>query len=438
MQEAIRQIGLIFSAEAGLTRSVSAVGRVLIGLLAGLPPSALAISSTVSFTASALLEFPTGLLTDLFGRARASILGYLCQSAASLCLLFALVSFPSHPSLMWAFLIAEALLDATGNALASGSLEALFQEVISTEAKKLPAPEARRYEENALLQAEAHGRHVAFIAPLVGLSAALVLQARFGLAYLVLAVHAVGWVAVAVMIFRLAKRFGIKDHSAFDLKQRAALWRTGLRDFVFGFGHAGLSGIIGALGLFMNAATEGYFLVSVLREIALTKEFPVWAPALTITFMGATGQLARSYALPWMSKRFPNTALLALGLMGQVLLSIGMIGGLTFLGPGGKLVLLILYAPIFPLLAGFIIRPALGLLLVETRPEVHATLVSLRTAIALVLAGAYSSYLSLGSGVPSVDWIMVLNIAVSVIGLAILTFRFQHEGARHEKTLAAQ
>lgn len=435
MQSAIRQIGLIFSAEAGLTRSVSAVGRVLIGLLAGLPPSALAISSTVSFTTSALLEFPTGLLTDLFGRVRASIIGYLCQSVASLCLLFALVSFPAHPALMWSLLIAEALFDATGNALVSGSLEALFQEVISTEARKLPAPEARRFEETGLLQAEAFGRYMAFAAPLIGLSAALLLQAWFNLAHLILAVHAAGWVVVAAMIYRLAKRFDIKDHSSFDFSQRAALWRAGLHDFVFGFGRAGLSGIIGALGIFTHAATEGYFLVSVLREIESSKTFPVWAPALTITFMGALGQLARSYALPRMSQRFPNTVLLALGLMGQALLSIGMIAGLTFLSPIGKLFLLILYSPLFSLLTGFVIRPALSLLLVETRPEVHATLVSLRSAIALVMLGAYSSFLSF-RGVPSVDWIMVLNIAVSVAGLAILTFRT--EGALHEKTLPAQ
>ena len=109
---------------------------------------------------------------------------------------------------------------------------------------------------------------------------------------------------------------------------------------------------------------------------------PVWAPALAITFMGALGHLARSYALPRMSQRFPNTALLAFGLGGQVLLSMVIIAGFTFLGPSGKLLLLVFYPPLFSLLAGFVIRPALRLLLVETRPEVHATLVSLRSAIA--------------------------------------------------------
>ena len=180
------------------------------------------------------------------------------------------------------------------------------------------------------------------------------------------------------MIRRLARRFDIKDRSSFDFSQRAALARRTAR-FFFGFGRAGLSGIISALGLF--ACHGRLLLVSVLREISVSKLFPSGPPRCD-HLHGALGHLARSYALPRMSQRFPNTALLAFGLGGQVLLSMVIIAGFTFLGPSGKLLLLVFYPPLFSLLAGFVIRPALRLLLVETRPEVHATLVSLRSAIA--------------------------------------------------------
>ena len=95
MQSAIRQIGLIFSTEAGLTRSVSAVGAQSSEWWR-LPPSALAIQQHHLLHHLRAPRFPTG--SDRPLRPRACDHTRLSPQAALLCLLSALVSFRAPPS----------------------------------------------------------------------------------------------------------------------------------------------------------------------------------------------------------------------------------------------------------------------------------------------------------------------------------------------------
>ena len=425
MNKAIKLIGIIFSVESGLTKSVSAVGRILVGMLAGLPPTALAVSSMVSFTTSALLEFPTGLLTDLLGKVRMTVIGYYCQAAASSFLFVALIVHRNHPQAMWCFLILEALFDAAGNALASGSLEALFQQIIVSESDRLAPAQAKKLRESGLLQAEAFGRYIAFAAPLVGLSAALYLKYSYDLAQLMLLIHAGGWIVVAEMIRQLAKRYSIQDISMNKISERIIIWKTELIEIFRGRGQAGLSGAIGTLGMFMSSSVEAYYIITVLREIRSEGAIAMWLPALVITFTAAIGQLARSFLLPYLSRRFANISLVIFGLIGQSFLSILMICGAEFTSGRVWTGILILYPALFGLLIGFMIRPTIGMLFTDTKPEVHATVMSLRSAVALLLLGAYSALLSFGSGTPTLSWIMMLNICICVLAMCLLTFRLR-------------
>ncbi len=427
MESALKRIGILFSTELGLTRSISAIGRILLGILAGLPPTALAVSSTIAFTVSAVLEFPTGLITDLFGKVRASIIGYLFQAAACTSLFFALFLYKEHPQLMWFLIILEALLDAAGNAFASGSLEALYQEIIIKESAGLPDSEAKKFRETGLLQAEGFGRYIAFISPITGITAALLLKSYFNFAHILLLFHAFGWIVVSIMIFKLANQYQITDLPKFNFHERLENWRAGFKDLFYGHERASIVGMIGALGMFMNASVECYYFISVLREIQNNKLIPFWVPTIIITLTAALGQLLRSFALPAFSKKYPNIILIILGLLGQTLLSVVMIAASEFLIGNIRLLVLLVYPILFALSIGFINRPALGMLLADTKPYVHATAVSLRTTIALLLLGTYSFCLSMRSGAPSISWIMLINIGISSMMASILVFRFKRK-----------
>jgi hypothetical protein len=82
----LKRLGHNVSFEFAVRLSTSIILRLLVGVIGGLPPNALALNAAISFFLTGFLEFPTGLLADWIGKSRALVIGCGAQALASLCI----------------------------------------------------------------------------------------------------------------------------------------------------------------------------------------------------------------------------------------------------------------------------------------------------------------------------------------------------------------
>ena len=129
---AIKKMGIYRALNSSAIQFNSAVFRCVVGVLANVPPSTVAIITTIEFCLNFILEIPTGRIADRYGRVPCAIIGHIAVILGLSCGYTALIlgGRGSIPELL--FILHGVLIGIT-TPLVSGSLGAFYQDAVTRE-----------------------------------------------------------------------------------------------------------------------------------------------------------------------------------------------------------------------------------------------------------------------------------------------------------------
>jgi hypothetical protein len=414
----IKTVGWLQAIDSGITSSVSMIGRVFIGILAGLPLSAIAISNSVSFILSSALEFPTGIISDIIGYRKSVILGYICQAFASLSLFMSIYFFQQNNSdLMWTFLVTEAVLDAFGSAINSGGAEVFYQSIIESDLEDSDSLEQQDYIEKSLMVSEKYGRYFSFLFPIFAIAFALYLHAQFEFGHFLFLVNAVSWCLLATTIVIVSNNMGTIDTPVNAVKEQLASWKNGFKTIFTSSIESKIirnNSLVRILAIISYGAMEGYFIVMLLRQSNSYNWTYEWVPYAVICFIVLLSNLSRSFLIPAIIERISASALTRISSWGSLLVSVLFLANMDILDAKAKLAIYLVYLFVFQLLLSGVMRSNQGVLLRVLPNNIRATMLSLCSCVSLLILGIYSIYLGQFQGVPTIEALLKLNIFISL------------------------
>lgn len=415
--EVVKAVGRNIAYETGIRVGLSMAARLLTGYLCGLPPTAISVSASVAFFASVVLEVPTGMAADYFGRTRSVRLGYFCQVAASLFTFLAIAVFPYSPAGMWFFLVAEAVVDAFGNCFLSGAREASYQSIVERATEEMDEPEQGDLRKRYLSLAEAYGRPALVLFPLVTLSAVLLLHAWWAAGHYAMLLIVAGWIAIDRQYAGLARLAPAERDAARPLSVWKADARASLR--LVQMGGLGRPILCWMIDRFVFITVTCYLMLAILKDRALWSGANLVLPVLAITAVFVAGRVVRSIVLPALARNRSNEALLRAGALGSCALAAAVLS-FPLKGAAAYVIFVALAFGAYDVCSGMIERPSLGLVLDAVPESIRASFLSLMSAAVLIAQFLYSLRLtSLGTGVPTMTEIWALAMAG---GAAIFVF----------------
>lgn len=410
-ERALKSIGIAQSFESGLRCSVAVIFRLILGYMAGLPPTAISFNGALSLGLSLLFEVPAGLLGDVYGTVRCCVLGYLAQAIATACLFTAVAFAHVDPIWMWIGITAEAVFDAMGNALLSGAREVTYRSAITQASASLGAADRLGLERQFLVLSERYGRAFLVVIPGVLLSAAVWLYQDGGHESWTLLPLAAGWLYLAWNIHKLSQAFGIR-HQREGLSMIEA-GRASLRA-VAQFGRVQWGAALPFITLtFVFGVVHGFLIVSILRQGSTWIDGMgghLWVPIVAVNMMFIFGRLLRSAVLPRLAKRHSASTLAMAGGLIIAALGCGLVTLPVILSPLALAGFLLIFPLPFDNAHGAVTRPALGVLMQTLDPKLTVSIISILSAASSLLATAFAIWLTLtGEGVPDVNIIGMIT-----------------------------
>jgi hypothetical protein len=405
----VEAVGRNMAYETGIRVGLSMAARLLTGFLCGLPATAISVSATTAFFATVVLEVPTGVFADFFGRTRSVRLGYHCQAVASLCTFLAIAVFPASRSGMWFFIIAEAVIDALGNALLSGAREASYQSIVESATESLEEPRKGELRKRYLSLAEAYGRPALVLFPLVTLSSVLLLHSYGRLGHYGMLLIVGGWIAIDRQYASLARLAPAESSAVRPLTR----WKTDARTCVSLVRDGAMIGpvLLWMVDRFVFITVTCYVPVAVLKDPGLWPAENVALPVLTFASVFVAGRASRSFVLPALARDRANEALLRLGGLAQGALAAAVLF-LPLKGGPAYVIFAALAFGAYDIASGLVERPSLGLILDALPEGIRATFLSLMSAAVLSAQALYSLRLTaMGTGVPRMTEIWTLALA---------------------------
>ncbi len=403
----LKAVGFNMALELTIRASVSFIFRILMGVVAGLPPTAISVNASVAFGLTAALEVPTGLWADRIGPLKTIRLGCAAQALACLSMGAAIAVSQTHLELMWILIVLEGVFDAVGNTLLSGARETFYQ--------GLARAQDDVYRETLLLKSERFGRYIPTIAVPVGACLAVATHIAWGAGHAVILLLAVGWLVLRYDFGVMARKF---PNEVIETKHAtwSAMRSVGVR-LIRGAPRLRAAAIAQALGWFAYILVNSYLSLDLLRHYAGKGE---WAPLYMTAFYTcafAVARFARSYLLPGLAKRLASESLMLWG--GAAVLGLGMLGWGVFRFPFGtaeKLVVVAIFLILFDTAFGLLSRSATGIVLVGVESGTQATALSLLNAVSIGLQAFYSVALTTrGIGVPSAAEILGITAAIGAL-----------------------
>ena len=435
MTSFLKIIGKVIATEAAIRSVTAIVLRLLIGYFAGLPPEAISFDASIAFFFTLILEFPTGVIADIFGYRKCISLGCYFQACAVIFVLLSILSFQhGFTHWMWIFLAAEAVFDAVGNTLISGAREALLQNAVDEQTNCLEQSEALAVRSSYLSLAEGYSRWV----PLIGTASMVLLMVisehLFGTGIFLLPFIALGWIYTE-RVYRSLYALEKKDHS--EGPRVKFSFRAMLQDFVgvFEKHNSRLVLVSGVLcgSIFYNVLIQINLFITLLRRHIFFGSEHVLLETGTITALILLGRILRSYLLPWGSKKMRATSLLALGVFTSLLWGIGLVASTLLSGELSISITLALLVLIADIPVGWMVRPTQMLVLEMVPSNIRATFMSFISAIVFLLHTVLAIILTrLHIGVPSIWQLGWIAISVSIFCCLLMLLWSQQKELIHE------
>ena len=372
------------------------------GYYAGLPAEAYSLEAAICFVLMSILDVPTGMIADLFGRVISLKIGALFQVLSLLCLSGAIIFFrQGHNGLMWILLVIEAISDAVCNTLMSGAREAFYQDVVDTNSESLGPAERKKFRINFLSMSERYSRWISFFSAIGFVTLTVVLEAWNKLGYVSCLVMALVWYVMFLNFERVAKAHLPVEtrHSYLDLKQN---FRNLLKETRFFLTSKLKScaelrlGIIGnSAAYFISVLFIQYLIISILRDSNFKNSNYAIVTILALSFGAQLGRLVRGYILPIVVSRLSSVTTIYVSLIliaGWSHLLLNIYEPVSSEGGIFKLSLMVIPTDLF---MGMLGRTSVGLIQVNTPQKIRATLMSITSGLMMLLQGVYACLLGI-------------------------------------------
>lgn len=408
MEYLVKYIGLNSSFFQAVSSSVSVIYRILIGYFLGLPVNALSVNASISCFFSVLLEFPMGVYSDRCGKLFSIKLGLFFQFLASICLLVAIFTFKtSQTTFMWIFLVLEAVLDAVGNSLISGSQEAFYQELID---QNILEENKEEISSRIFSISEQYGRWTKFLAPISFALLTYYLETTFKAGALIIAATSIAWLALILHFNFLSNHF---NHEEKYYTVHANLFKNFLSNLSFS------SKLFLSNQMFMIFFLNGlvylifanYFIIDLLK-INTIDLFKRENSIIFASLLSATTLLIRSYLMPTLSKKINLITKVNLLLLFQFIASLLCL----ILVRNESLIILIVFYISYVNLYGLIQKPLTGKITSNIPPEIRASFMSFLNLLILLMVSFFALLLSFSkSGTPGLKTIFYIILLTTLI-----------------------
>lgn len=421
----IKRLGYFYNIAKGCEAISNQISHLIVGVLSGLPTFAVSLRVSISFYLGAMLELPTGVLSDVMGHRRTLVYGYVVCAFASLSLFFS--CHYSHTDASLPILVVSSVLSAVGCGLISGSLQAFMQGYINLQIIKAgeTGQRAEEIRAKALVCSQVYGNFFSAFLPTLILACVLTsyyLTQRSEWALLVPAVvH--GTLAIFFCVLRDSekKRSAGKSFAGHcreygkQLTLFGVLLREKRRADQFRLGLLFLRMVLSILTVIH---VHTYLMVSQLRQIDL-QQGSLKAIVMGFLVLAAfhLAHYPKGLLASIVSKRLSANRLLYFSLIAQVGL---ILLALICFHQGYALGAVIGFALLF----GAVFSPGhmtlQSRLLIEVPEHLRASVFSIVQVVVLVAYGSYSALLAVnGIGVDRTDQIFVQLLSLTGFSIAL-------------------
>ena len=407
MSEAIRKMGIYNAVMAASVQFNSAVFRAVVGVLANVPPSTVAIITAIEFFLNFILEVPTGYLADKYGRIPSAILGHLSVMVGLSCGYTALI-MGGQGTLPELLFILHGVFIGFTKPLISGSVDAFYQDAVTREVDK----GLHQNGDNSFTLSKAFGKYFTTIA-VVGAFSSIYFLHQYGLAHHAFLFGIVLWgIALLRLLFDyriLGDRYSMPSRLPeliTKLNSKKVFYATGYNTSVFA----------------VMVVIAGYFLLSIGREFSASArigDFETWT-LMFLFFLGSQGLgwIVKGQVLPKIINKMSPKRYITLFYFCLIVSSVAFCLTFKSLSFYGLCVVTTLYGLIYFTSASAIQAVSRNMLLKEVPRRDYAMSLSIYNMPGFLWVSGYSVYLTkFRSGAPTLEEAF---ITVSIIAALFL------------------
>ncbi|MCY4644274.1 MAG: MFS transporter [Bacteriovoracales bacterium] len=418
---AIKRLGIYGALHTSSIQFNSAIFRCVVGILANVPPTTVAIITGIEFLLNCILEVPTGRLADRYGRIPCAILGHISVILGLSCGYTALLLGGQGQAAEWLF-IAHGFFIGFTRPLISGSVNAFYRDAIEREEKR----GEHRDSGHSMTLSKTFGKYFSTISIL----------AAFGLLYLLngkgMTHHAFlpGIILWAVTLCWLAvdyRRFGDRRFSPSPLFNIAKMFKNGKV----------LAATFYTISIFAFAViVGGYLLISIGRELGLGLDNLEDERTWILMFLFALssqgiGSAVAGHILPKLVKKVSTKNYISLFYIVLIVSNIVFLRDLKEMGFLVFAALIVLYGIFYVLATHAIMAKSRDMLLNEFPPQDHAMALSLVNMPGVLVFAGYSLYLTRwGGGAPSLREAFLSVGSIAAICLLVHLALRRNEGTK--------
>jgi MFS family permease len=421
--DAIARLGWYRVLLQSAVQTNSALYRVIVGVTAVVNPKAVAIIALMEFGIGAVLEVPTGVLADRWGRVPVALLGKALAAAALVALFWAL-ELNSYPTLSFGLLLMVGLLIGIGRPMISGSVEAFYQDAIS----RRQIVERGAAAETSFTVSNRHARFGTSISVIGAFLGVYLLYRTPWQNYLFL-------FGAALYVLASAKLY-------IDYRSLGDAVETGNRSAFGPLFHRMVRDRIARFALFLNfsagvivATVLSYLVVAVGRESFNSEgSFLILMVAFIMGF-ACLGWIVKASLLPYLIHRVPTRYYVSslFGLLG--IGSLFIMGSWSYLSFCPQAVLLAGYGILIQVVHSGIRDFSMNLIMTRFNRADFGVVGSAVNLPVYVATGAYNVYLIFltPTGVPGVGELFLTTIGICLISIltAQIYYRESPAGARN-------
>ncbi|NQZ10996.1 MAG: hypothetical protein HRT35_27905, partial [Algicola sp.] len=427
----LKHMGLNLSVEIMLRLASTSIITIILGFLAGLPPEAIALNAAITYILSIALEIPTGVYADRKGATKAVKLGCNLLGISMLAFVVCIMLYPVSASLMWLFLIVEAVLSAVGSALLSGAKEAFYQKLIDQVTAGRPEDEQQYIRTKHPLITEQFGKLIRVLGPTFLLLITMVLHDYYDQAFWIGILFALAWFGLALHYRYIEKHYlrgaevtdaGTEPEAKSKAKAQTdqsiaesyhQMYNHILDSFKLLQGKTAKIGKCFAVNMTVTIMIHSYLLIDISRSGLFFQNLSPMITIAAVVIASSVGLWLRSIVLPFMAQKYSNEQIMRLCSFAQGCLLLMLLMGVTLVSHDFLLGFFCLYFLACHSLQGGVRKAAVGLLMDLVPAKQRATFLSNMTMIVMGAHGLLAAALFLiGVGTPG----LVFTILLSVIG----------------------
>lgn len=418
LEYALKRMGVATSLYQGAIQFNSVTFRVVCGVLGYVGLDSVAISASIEKTLNGLLEIPTGIIADRYGRAESTLMGIKCIILALTAMYLATLTFGKSYSTILIYI--NGLLLGIATPLISGAMAGFYQSCVDKSCVGIDELKVKHIKENTFTLSKVYGKYIPLVSVLSSFISLYLFEKYFGANHLfIIGILFYGF--VHFFISNDVKHFGDQKRNK---KISMSKLSTSIKEF-FGNSNCFIAMVLNLCVKTISMMIIGFYMMSLGSDLEYDKSI-LYFSALASFLIGCFGPGWIFYGqfgpalLEYLGRRNYQISIIS------VLITVSAVGLLIYND------LTIIHKIIFSFALGsattffFVGLSSISnnLVLSEVKESDYATMLSIMGIIGLLASGLYSFIiLKVYNGIPSVSsilWSTLVLCGVSVVASLFL------------------